>query len=187
MGNRITYIMRNEANSSTMQKHGTFCFHAFRGALYGCSFKKPPLVTSLATKKPCRSVYLNGRERESMKLKVDEDTGELVEVPETNDLVASELLAVGVNMEAYFEQKLKANALKEQMEMWEFENREKIINVFKKYGIKSFKNDSGSVSYVPEGLSQRVDVDQLKADGLYDKYSKWVPSKEHLVIKVKEK
>lgn len=122
-----------------------------------------------------------------MKLVADEVTGELVEVPETNDLVASELNAVGVNIDNYFEQKLKANALKEQMEMWEFENREKIINVFKKYGIKSFKNDSGSVSYVPEGLSQRVDIDRLKEDGLYDKYSKWVSSKEHLIIKVKEK
>lgn len=118
---------------------------------------------------------------------VANENGELVEVPETNDLVAKELLEVGVSIDDYFEQKIRANTLKEQLEMWEQENREKIKEVFKKYGIKSFKNDYGSISFVEEGMSQKVDTKKLKEDGLYDKYSYWTTTKEHLVIRVKEK
>ena len=141
---------------------------------------------------------------------IADENGELVEVKDKNELVAQGLNEVGVNIETYFDIKLKANALKEQMEMWEYESREKIKEVFKKYNVKSFKNDHGSISYKPETLSERVDNDRLKETTvgmivtewfrmtdedrrgyeqktLYDLFTKYVPVKESLTIKVKEK
>lgn len=122
-----------------------------------------------------------------MKTIVDADTGEIVEVEETTELVARDLADVGVNYEDYFEMELKAKALKEQMEIWEWSKRDAIKEVFKKHGIKSFKCEEGSITYVEERLQKRVDNDRLKQDGMYEKYLKLVPVKEHLVIKIKEK
>ena len=122
-----------------------------------------------------------------MKTIVDADTGEIVEVEETTEIVARDLADVGVNYEDYFEMELKAKALKEQMEIWEWSKRDAIKEVFKKHGIKSFKCEEGSITYVEERLQKRVDNDRLKQDGVYEKYLKLVPVKEHLVIKIKEK
>lgn len=122
-----------------------------------------------------------------MKLVADANTGELVEVPDTNDLVAKELAEVGVVIDDYFDKVVVKKTLEEQMKMWETENREKIKEVFKKYNIKSFKSPYGSISFVEEGMSSKVDTKKLKEDGLYDKYSYWTTVKEHLVIRVKDK
>ena len=122
-----------------------------------------------------------------MKTIIDNETGELIEVEETTELVERELNEVGVNYEEYFDKQIQYKALKEQMEMWEQENREVIQKVFEKYNIKSLKTEYGSISYIAESSQKRVDTDRLKEDGLYEKYLKIIPTKAHLMIKAKEK
>lgn len=122
-----------------------------------------------------------------MKQIIDNDTGEVIEVEETYDIVQRELNEVGVNYEEYFDKQIQFKALKEQMEMWEQNNRDNIQKIFEKHHIKSLKTEYGSISYVPEGIQKRVDNDRLKEDGLYEKYLKVIPTKAHLIIKAREK
>jgi len=122
-----------------------------------------------------------------MKTIIDNDTGEILEVEETTDLVKKELNEVGVNYEEYFDKQIQFKALKEQMEIWEQNNRDVIQKVFEKHNIKSLKTEYGSISYIAESTQKRVDTDRLKEDGLYEKYLKIIPTKAHLMIKAKEK
>lgn len=122
-----------------------------------------------------------------MKTIVDSETGEILEVEETYEIVQRELNEVGVNYEEYFEKQIQYKALKEQMEIWEHSNRDVIQKIFEKHNIKSLKTDYGTISYVGESVQKRIDTDRLKNDGLYDNYLKLVPTKAHLMIKAKEK
>ena len=121
-----------------------------------------------------------------MKQIIDNDTGEVIEVEETFDLVEKELNDVGVNYEEYFDKQIQLKTLKEQMEIWEQKHRDSIQKVFEKYNIKSLKTEYGTISYVEDSTQKRVDNDRLKQDGLYEKYLKLVPVKAHLIIKAKE-
>ena len=121
-----------------------------------------------------------------MKQIIDNDTGEVIEVEETFDLVEKELNEVGVNYEEYFDKQIQLKTLKEQMEIWEQKHRDSIQKVFEKYNIKSLKTEYGTISYVEDSTQKRVDNDRLKQDGLYEKYLKLVPVKAHLMIKAKE-
>lgn len=121
-----------------------------------------------------------------MKQIIDNDTGEVIEVEETHDLVIKELNEVGINYEEYFDKQIQLKTLKEQMEIWEQKHRDSIQKVFEKYNIKSLKTEYGTISYVEDSTQKRVDNDRLKQDGLYEKYLKLVPVKAHLMIKAKE-
>ena len=121
-----------------------------------------------------------------MKQIIDNDTGEVIEVEETFDLVEKELNEVGVNYEEYFDKQIQLKTLKEQMEIWEQKHRDSIQKIFEKYNIKSLKTEYGTISYVEDSIQKRVDNDRLKQDGLYERYLKLVPVKAHLMIKAKE-
>ena len=121
-----------------------------------------------------------------MKTIVDENTGELKEVPETNDLVLTELEESGVINDHVLQLYENLATAKQQIEMYEHSAKEKIKEVFKKYNIKSFSNQYITISLVKESMQQRVDTEHLKQDGLYDKYSKLVPVAESVRIKVKD-
>ena len=122
-----------------------------------------------------------------MKQIIDNDTGEVIEVEETYEIVQRELNEVGVDYEEYFEKQIQFKALKEQMEIWEQKNRDVIQKIFEKHNIKSLKTEEGTISYIEESTQKRVDTERLKQDGLYEKYLKLVPTKAHLMIKAKEK
>lgn len=122
-----------------------------------------------------------------MKQIIDNDTGEVIEVEETYEIVQRELNEVGVDYEEYFEKQIQFKALKEQMEIWEQKNRDVIQKIFEKHNIKSLKTEEGTISYIEEGIQKRVDTERLKQDGLYEMYLKLVPTKAHLMIKAKEK
>ena len=121
-----------------------------------------------------------------MKQIVDNETGEIIEVEETFELVEKELNEVGVNYEEYFDKQIQLKTLKEQMEIWEQKNRDIVQMIFEKYNIKSLKTEFGTISYIPESIQKKVDTERLKEAGLYEKYLKLTPVKAHLMIKAKE-
>lgn len=122
-----------------------------------------------------------------MKTIIDQETGELIEVEETYELVAKELNDLGVDYENYFEKQIEFKAKKDELDRWEHSNREVIKKIFEKYGIKSLKTSGGSISYIEESMQKRVDIERLKQDGIYEKYLKLIPTKAHLMIKAREK
>lgn len=122
-----------------------------------------------------------------MKTIIDNQTGELVEVPDNNELVVKELEDKGIITSDYLDKLEQLAYLKEQIETHDFQCREVIKEVFKKYGVKSCKSDYITISYVDEHMQKRVDNERLKADGLYDKYIKFVPVKESIRVSLKGK
>lgn len=118
-----------------------------------------------------------------MKTILDNETGELIEVEETNELVAKEINPLITD--EFIEQLEQIEYLEQQIDMFKSKHKEQIKEIFKKYNIKSFKNDYITITYVGEGMSQRVDTQRLKDDGLYDKYSKFTPVKEQIRVKLK--
>ena len=120
-----------------------------------------------------------------MKTIIDQETGELIEVQEDNELVVKELEDLGIITDDYLNKLEQLAYFKQQVEMFETKNREVIKEVFKKYGVKSCKSDYLTISFIEEHMQQRVDTDALKKDGLYDKYSKFSVVKESIRIKLK--
>lgn len=118
-----------------------------------------------------------------MKQIVDQETGEIIEVEDNYDLVAKEMNELITD--EFIEKLVQVEYLTQQIEMFKAEHKEKIKDIFKKYGIKSFKNDYVSITYVAEGMQKRVDNERLKNDGLYDKYLKVVPTKESIRVQLK--
>lgn len=122
-----------------------------------------------------------------MKTIIDEQTGELIEVEETNELVVKELEDLGIITNDYLDKLEQFAHLKDCIETYEFQQKEKIKEVFKKYGVKTCKSDYITISYIEEHMAKRIDVERLKADGLYDKYVKFSPTKESIRVSLKGK
>ena len=120
-----------------------------------------------------------------MKEVVNELTGEVIEIPEIdNELVAKEINALIPN--DLIEAMEQLAYLERKIESFKDTHKEQIKETFKKYGIKSFKNDYISITYVPEGTRRSVDTNKLKMAGLYDEFCKTSNTKESLRITLKE-
>lgn len=117
-----------------------------------------------------------------MKTIIDQDTGELIEVEETNELMVRELYELGTDLEKYDELEEQALYIQEQLEIWKYKNRENIKSVLKKHNQKSIKTPSRNYTIIDEGIRKSVDTERLKADGIYEKYLKLTPTKETLRI-----
>lgn len=118
-----------------------------------------------------------------MKTIIDEETGELIEVEDKNDLVAKEMNEIITD--DFIDKLVQFEYLEQQIEMFKTEHREQIKEIFKKYGIKSFKNDYITITYVPESKKKIIDTNRLKNDGLYDFYSKESDVKESIRVSLK--
>lgn len=59
-----------------------------------------------------------------------------------------------------------------------------LLEIMKKYNIKSFKNDDLSITYVEPSVRKVVDTQRLKEEGLYEIYSKETPVKESVRISI---
>lgn len=116
---------------------------------------------------------------------IDQETGELIEEVNKNELVAKELEPIIT--EEFLDNYAKFEYYSQQLETFKNKNKEFIKQVFQKYNIKTCKNDYITISYVPEHMQQRVDVDRLKADGLYEKYTKYSNVKESIRVSMKGK
>ena len=143
-----------------------------------------------------------------MKTIVDALTGELIEVEEPNDIAIRELNELDVNFEEYCDLYIKLKYFKDQVETWEYKNKPALIKVFdeafKDSEKKTIKLENGSITYVKEGMTKKVDTDALKATtlesivkyaeanptlkdkSLYDLFLKLSPREASLRIKVNE-
>ena len=109
-----------------------------------------------------------------------EDLDKLKEEKEKNELVAkqNEMIAKLLNDDVY--------AIYEQFERFKSEKERfetRLKKVFEDNGIKSFKNDYFSITYIPAHTSKRVDAELLKKSGLYDEFTKESDVKESLRVK----
>ena len=77
---------------------------------------------------------------------------------------------------------VKFNELETQVKFLKESKKEEIIKIFKKYGIKTFKTDSLSITYVEPMVKKVIDIKQLQKEGLYDSYLKDLPTKESVWI-----
>lgn len=118
-----------------------------------------------------------------MKKIIDNDTGEIIEVEEGNELVERKLFEVGAIDEKTYEFLEQYLTIHEQYEIFKY----KLLQAMKENGIKSWKNDYFTATVKEESIQKRVDSERLKEDGLYEKYLKLIPVKESLMIKFKEK
>ena len=102
-----------------------------------------------------------------------------------NKIMVREALELGVDFDKYEELKEQADYIKEQLEIWEYQSREAIINVLKKNNAKSLQTAYRTYSLVGESVRQTVDSKRLKEDypDLFNEYSKETTVKEHLMIK----
>lgn len=115
-----------------------------------------------------------------MKTIINAETGEIEEVEETYELVAKEMNALITD--DFVEKLEQLDYLEEQIKLFKKENKDKIKEIFKKYNIKTFKNDYVSITYVQEGMKKQLDMERLKADGVYDKYLMLKPYDEQIRI-----
>lgn len=117
-----------------------------------------------------------------MKQIIDNDTGEVIEVEETNEVMVRELYELGTDLEKYAELEEQALYIQEQLEIWKYENRENIKNVLKAHKKKNITTPTRIFTLIEEGMRKSVDTERLKEDGMYDRYVKFTPTKESLRI-----
>ena len=75
-------------------------------------------------------------------------------------------------------------ALQNEIENWQFNIKDQVKEIFKKYNIKSFKNDYIEITYVAPTKRKSVDTQKLKDAGIYDDFIKESDVKESLRVKV---
>lgn len=117
-----------------------------------------------------------------MKTIIDQETGEVIDVETTNEVMVRELFELGTNLEIYDELEEQAEYIKEQIELWKFANRENIKNILKKHNKKSVETSYRKYTIVEEGVVKSVDTERLKEDGIYENYLKLSPRKEFLKV-----
>ena len=112
---------------------------------------------------------------------VDSETGEVIEQEDKNELIEQKLNSI-VSLDDVLEAVEMLETYEQKLNMYKQQLKEPLMNIFKENGIKTFKNDYLTISYVPETMQKRVDNQRLKDDGIYEKYLKLVPVKESIRI-----
>ena len=117
-----------------------------------------------------------------MKQIIDNDTGEIIEVEEPNEIAERKLYEIGAIDESTFEFLEHYQYVQDQYETFKY----KLLQAMKENGIKKWENDYFTATVKEESLQKRVDNDRMKEDGIYEKYLKLVPVKESLTIRFKK-
>lgn len=114
-----------------------------------------------------------------MKTIIDENTGEVLETENENEIAERKLYEVGaIDEETYdFLVMFKAN-----------EDRYKrvryaILKAMSENNIKKWIADDFTIIYKSGGKRKTIDIEKLKKDGLYDRYVKEVDYKESIDIR----
>lgn len=119
---------------------------------------------------------------------IDNQTGEVVEENNLEELKKEMSLIVTDDVLDKFEQ---LAMIQTQIQNWQDQQRETIKELFKKHGVKSFKNDYISITYVAPTARKSLDtkkVEELLTTFGFDKedFQKTSEVKESLRIKFKE-
>ena len=116
-----------------------------------------------------------------MKTIIDEN-GEVIEVETENEVAEKKLYEVGAIDKQTFE----------ELELYlYYEDRfktikHKIETAMKENNIKKWDNDYFVASLKADSMQNRVDTEKLKADGLYNSYTKLISVKGGLQIRFKD-
>ena len=116
-----------------------------------------------------------------MKTIVDQETGELIEVEEENEIATRKLYEIGAitdDTADFIEQYLM---MKERYETFLYQ----LEKAMRDNNIKKWDNDEFVATITEETIQKRVDNERLKADGLYEKYLKLVNVKGGIRVKFK--
>ena len=116
-----------------------------------------------------------------MKQIIDNETGEIIEVEEANEIATRKLTELGVLNDAVYEMIQKHLYYEDQFKTFKY----KLEQAMRDNNIKSWKTDEWSATVKDDSIQKRVDTERLKEDGLYDKYLKLVSVKGGLQIKFK--
>ncbi len=76
--------------------------------------------------------------------------------------------------------------LKKEIEAIDARVKAVLLENMKKEDIKKVDNDIFTATYVAGSFKTSVDTEKLKADGLYEKYTKRTPSSGYVRLKFKE-
>ena len=117
-----------------------------------------------------------------MKQIIDEETGEVIEVEDKNEIAEHKLTETGVVSEKVYEMLETYLYYQEQFETFRY----KLQKAMEDNGIKKWDNDRFIATVKDESLQKRIDIERLKDDGLYEKYIKLVPVKSSLQIRFKD-
>ena len=117
---------------------------------------------------------------------VDAETGEIIEKKDVNEIVEKKINEI-VSLDDVLEVVEMLETYEQKLNMMKAQLKEPIIKLFKENGIKTFKSDYLTISYVEPTLQKRVDNQRLKDDGLYEKYLKLIPVSEQIRITKKGK
>lgn len=117
-----------------------------------------------------------------MKTIIDNETGEVIEVEEQNEIATRLFTDLGVIDKETYEILDSYLYYKEQLEVFRY----KLEKAMKEHDIKKWDNDYFTAIDRADSIQKRVDVEKLKEDGLYEKYIKLVPTKGGLQIKFKK-
>ena len=72
--------------------------------------------------------------------------------------------------------------MKAEMDLQEKEIKQAMLNAMEKNGIKSFENDFVKITYKAQTTRKTVDTNELKAQGLYDMFTKELPVKASVTL-----
>lgn len=117
-----------------------------------------------------------------MKNIIDYETGEVIQVEESNEIAERKLVEAGVITQDTYEMLASLKYYQDQFELFRYE----LEKAMRENGIKKWETDYFSVSLKEDSMQKRVDTERLKEDGQYEKYLKLVPVKGGLVIRFKK-
>ena len=118
-----------------------------------------------------------------MKTIVDPNTGEIIEVEDSNEIAERKLNEIGVIDQETFEMIEMFLYYEEQFDLFRY----KLEKAMTENGIKKWDNDRFTATVKDASIQKRVDTERMKEDGIYEKYLKLVPNKGGLQIRLKGK
>ena len=116
-----------------------------------------------------------------MKTIIDQETGELIEVEEENEIATRKLYEIGAITDDTADFIENYLTVKEQYEIF----THKLEQAMRENNIKKWDNDYFTVTLTDESIQKRVDNERLNKDGLYEKYLKLVNVKGGIRVKFK--
>lgn len=112
---------------------------------------------------------------------VNQQTGEVYEIPETTELELHKNEVAKLFTDNILEMYYTIQGLEEQKKQFEYQ----LLEAMKKYGIKSIDNEYFNINYIAEHETTRVDTDKLKLAGIYESFVKKSTTKESIRVKIK--
>lgn len=115
------------------------------------------------------------------------EDGELIEKPDTNQVMIRELRELGVDLAEYDELEAQAEYIREQLDLWVYKHREAIKQTMKANNEKTIRTPNRTYSFIPAGFTKRLDTDKakkhLEQEGVLDEFMTYTERPEQLRIR----